>query len=68
MLDMRYNCRQVRRMPGAKGSIRDCAVISGAENAPCELLASVGCDRYLRIYDATKEQQRDTLCGAAYLR
>lgn len=24
LLDRRFNCRTIRRMPGAKGSVRDC--------------------------------------------
>jgi hypothetical protein len=61
VLDMRFNCRQVRRMPGAKGTVRDCMVFKDGSGA--EFLAAVGCDRYLRIYDASKELQKDTMCG-----
>ena len=63
---MRYNCMQIRRMPGARGTARDC-LIFGAGNGQ-EFLMTVGCDRYLRVFDASKELQRDTHCGSAYLK
>jgi hypothetical protein len=66
VLDMRFNCRQIRRMPGARGTARDC-LIFGAGNGQ-EFLMTVGCDRYLRVFDASKELQRDTHCGSAYLK
>lgn len=66
VLDTRFNCRQVRRMPGAKGTVRDCAVFLDGQGS--EFFAAVGCDRYLRVYDATKDMQHDTMCGSAYLK
>jgi hypothetical protein len=66
VLDMRFNCRVVRRMPGAKGTVRDCTVF--LDGSGSEFLAAVGCDRYLRVYDATKLLQKDTMCGSAYLK
>ncbi len=50
VLDRRFNCRTVRRMPGAKGSVRDCKIFGGSEDR--EFLITIGCDRYLRVFDA----------------
>lgn len=47
-LDRRFNCRVVRKMPGAKGSVRDCKLISGEDH---ELVVTVGCDRHVRVFD-----------------
>lgn len=66
MLDRRFNCRVVRTMQGAKGSARDCKVFGNAEGF--EFVLTVGCDRYLRVFDASKEFQKDTQCGSAYLK
>ena len=67
VLDRRFNCRVVRKMPGSKGSIRD-AKIFGSLNGSGEFLATVGCDRHLRVFDAKKGDQKETHCGAAYLK
>lgn len=53
VLDRRFNCRVIRKMPGSKGTIRDCAIIGSYEDK--EFLVTVGCDRYLRVFDASKE-------------
>jgi hypothetical protein len=53
-------------MPGAKGTARDCKIF-GNQNGK-EFLVTVGCDRYLRVFDASKELQQDTQCGSAYLK
>jgi hypothetical protein len=29
---------------------------------------TVGCDRYLRVFDASKEWRKETACGSAYLK
>ena len=72
LLDRRYNCRVIRKMPGAKGSVRDCKVLAASETDlnedSNELLLTVGCDRHLRVFDPKQESQKDTSCGAAYLK
>ena len=55
MLDRRFNCRTTRKMPGAKGTARDCKIFG--DNRGKEFLMTVGCDRYLRVFDASKELQ-----------
>lgn len=55
LLDRRFNCRTLRRMRGAKGSVRDCKVIVGSDSK--EFLMTVGCDRYLRVFDSSIGQQ-----------
>lgn len=66
VLDRRFNCRVIRKMPGSKGTVRDCAIIGSYQDR--EFLVTVGCDRYLRVFDASKELQSDTCCGSAYLK
>jgi hypothetical protein len=72
ILDRRYNCRVVRKMPGAKGSVRDCKLFTASEldtqHDSNELLVTVGCDRHLRVFDPKQQIQRETSCGAAYLK
>jgi hypothetical protein len=53
MLDRRFNCRTVRKMPGAKGTARDVKIFG--DQSGQEFLMTVGCDRYLRVFDASKE-------------
>ena len=52
-------------MPGAKGSIRSATLLA---SDGMEFLITGGCDRYLRVYDVTKESQRDCCCGSAYMK
>ena len=66
LCDRRFNCRVVRKMPGARGSVRDAKVISHGTDA--EYVLTAGCDRYLRLFDAAQDQQKDCLCGTAYLK
>ena len=66
MVDRRYNCRVVRKMPGAKGTARDVAIFGNSSGQ--EFLMTVGCDRYLRVFDASATNQKETLCGSAYLK
>jgi hypothetical protein len=54
VLDKRVNCRLIRRMPGSKGTIRDCTLFLDGHGS--ELLATVGCDRYLRVFDHNKSE------------
>ena len=65
VLDRRFDCRTIRTMPGAKGSVRDLIVFGDKDK---EFLIAVGCDRYLRVYDPEMEHQHQTLCGSAYLK
>ena len=51
-LDRRKECGVVRKMTGSKGSIRDAKMF--AQNGH-EFLITGGCDRYLRVYDATQD-------------
>lgn len=57
-LDRRMNMKVVRKMPGAKGTVRDCKIlpIVGLEDeadSGAEFLFTVGCDRHLRVFDAS---------------
>ena len=65
VVDRRFNHRVVRKMPGSKGSIRTATLL--VQNG-VEFLITGGCDRYLRLFDATKESQRDCCCGSAYMK
>jgi hypothetical protein len=61
MLDRRFNFRVARKMHGAKGTIRDMKVVSmkSEENVngeAADFLFAVGCDRYLRVFDATGDK------------
>jgi len=53
-------------MPGAKGTARDCRIFGDSSGK--EFLMTVGCDRYLRVFDASTELQVETCCGSAYLK
>ena len=64
-LDRRKDCRAVRKMVGSKGSIRDAKMY--AENG-VEYLLTGGCDRYMRVFDATRESSTTCLVGSAYLK
>ena len=59
LLDRRQNCRVVRKMPGAKGSVRDCKVLAADESDlghdSNELLITVGCDRHIRVFDPKQQ-------------
>ena len=50
VLDRRFNCRVVRKMPGNKGTVRDIQII---EDKGLELLVTGGCDRHIRVFDHT---------------
>jgi len=57
MLDRRFNFRVCRKMAGAKGSVRDFKVVSMAgdgTDGATDFLFAVGCDRHLRVFDATR--------------
>jgi hypothetical protein len=53
-------------MPGAKGTARDVKIFGNQSGQ--EFLMTVGCDRYLRVFDASKELQLETCAGSAYLK
>ena len=55
----------MRKMMGSKGSIRDAKIY--AENG-VEYLITGGCDRYMRVFDATRESKTTCLVGSAYLK
>jgi len=56
--------RVVRKMPGARGSIRDAKIISidekGEKGSGTEFLFTVGCDRHLRVFDPSERFQAHT--------
>ena len=72
MVDRRVNCRIVRKMPGAKGSVRDCKILTASQTDLAEdineLLLTVGCDRHVRVFDPKQQMQKETSCAAAYLK
>lgn len=46
--------RVIRKMPGAKGSVRDMTtkIVPGVDGTRSqELIITCGCDRFVRIYD-----------------
>ena len=54
MLDRRLNYKVIKKMPGAKGSVRDAITvlapgIDGKDSK--EIVITCGCDRFVRIYD-----------------
>jgi hypothetical protein len=54
MVDRRLNYKVVKKMPGAKGSVRDAITklvpgLGGSNSS--EIIMTCGCDRFLRIYD-----------------
>jgi len=52
LLDRRKEYAKVKKMAGAKGSVRDAAtiVVPGLDGDQ-EMIMTVGCDRFLRIFD-----------------
>jgi len=71
MIDRRQNYRVVKKMPGAKGSVRDAVTKLvpglGGENSQ-ELIMTCGCDRFLRIYDPAERFQHLSEIGHTYLK
>ena len=54
MLDRRINYKVIKKMPGAKGSVRDAMTIlaPGIDgNDSKEVIVTCGCDRFVRIFD-----------------
>jgi len=69
MLDRRMGYKIIKKMTGAKGSVRDaklCMLPTGA-GAKQEMLVTCGCDRFVRIYDPT-EPQHLTQVSSIYLK
>jgi len=69
-IDRRLNYRIVRKMPGAKGSVRDAKVLlaDGGEGRTTEFLFTVGCDRHMRVFDADEEFRHNTVLSEVYLK
>ena len=65
VIDRRQNHKVVRKMPGSKGSLRTASLLV---EGGTEFLLTGGCDRYLRIYDSTKEVQGECCIGSAYMK
>lgn len=54
MLDRRMNYKVIKKMPGAKGSVRDATtvLVPGVDGKDSkELIITCGCDRFVRIFD-----------------
>ena len=65
--------RVVRKMPGAKGSVRDCKVVTipgieGEVGSATEFLFTVGCDRHLRVFDNSERFQHQAGFSATFLK
>ena len=56
VIDRRLDCRVIRKMPGAKGRVRDAKVLAleNKDAESSEFLFTVGCDRHMRIFDASE--------------
>jgi len=72
MVDRRMDMRVVRKMPGAKGTIRDAKIISIDANeekgSGTEYIFTVGCDRHLRVFDPSERFQAHTSFAATFLK
>lgn len=70
LLDRRLNYKVIKKMPGAKGSVRDAHLIStpGIGLEKRELVVTCGCDRYLRIYSPMERFQHLAQVGSIYLK
>lgn len=66
VVDKRVNFRTVRVMPGSKGSVRQAQVYNAPDEK--EYLITVGCDRHVRVFDASEMVQTETQVAAAYLK
>jgi len=72
-LDRRMNMKVIRKMPGAKGSVRDCKIlpIDGLKDesgSATEFLFTVGCDRHMRVFDASERWSKFANFGSTYLK
>lgn len=71
LLDRRQNYKILRKMPGAKGSVRDAVTrlvpgIDGDQSQ--EVVITCGCDRFVRIYDPMARFQHFSEIGHIYLK
>jgi hypothetical protein len=56
-------------MAGAKGSVRDfTTIVVPALEGDQEMVMTVGCDRFLRIFDPTARFKHQTEIGHIYLK
>ena len=60
------NYRMIRKFIGSKGSIRDASSIK-VENDK-EIVLTVGCDRFLRIFDPDVHLKGGQMVGSCYLK
>jgi chorismate mutase len=69
LLDRRKNYAILKKMAGAKGSVRDATtlVVPGLTGDQ-EMVMTVGCDRFLRIYDPWTTFKHKTEIGHVYLK
>jgi hypothetical protein len=70
VIDRRKNMGIVRKMPGAKGSVRDAKILlaQGGEGQANEFLFTVGCDRHMRIFDVEEEFRHNTVLSEVYMK
>mmetsp|Transcript_16026 Transcript_16026/g.24874 ORF Transcript_16026/g.24874 Transcript_16026/m.24874 type:complete len:82 (-) Transcript_16026:11-256(-) len=71
VVDRRASYKVIKKMPGAKGSVRDaalCQLPAGPNGEEQEMLFTCGCDRYVRIYDPLERMQHLTQIGSIYLK
>jgi hypothetical protein len=61
----------LKKMTGAKGSVRDACsrLVPGLHGKQSqEIIITVGCDRFLRIFDPFADFQHQTEIGHVYLK
>ena len=71
LCDRRNNYKMIQKMTGAKGSVRGaCSRLVPGLDGPAsqEVVVTVGCDRFLRVYDPFAGYQHRTEIGHAYLK
>ena len=70
-MDRRLNYKIVKKMPGAKGSVRDAVtkLVPGlGGDKTQEVIITCGCDRFVRMYDPNARFQHQTEIGHSYLK
>lgn len=69
LLDRRSNYKILKKMAGAKGSVRDATtfVVPGIDHDN-ELVMTIGCDRFLRVFDPNARFKHQTEIGHVYLK
>ena len=69
LLDRRQNYKVIKKMPGAKGSVRDAiTVLVPGLDGDSELVLTVGCDRFLRVFDPCSRFKHKVEIGHIYLK